>query len=218
MEIEPSTEWQRLTRHYGEMYDEELSSLAVQYSDLTELARQVLRDEMRRRGLGDPGAPPGSATRPPVPRFGEDGNLRDLDDASREDGSQPEYTWKTQLCECEEQEQALQLFEVLKRAGIECWIERPGWSAINPAYLRVLVAADQLEQAREVASRPIPQEIVDESRTNVPEFELPHCPRCGAEDPVLTSVDPANVWECEACGHQWTESSGALDEKTGASF
>jgi uncharacterized protein (DUF983 family) len=46
----------------------------------------------------------------------------------------------------------------------------------------------------------------------VPEYELPVCPKCGAGDPVLEGVDPFNSWLCEACGNEWTESA-ADDEK-----
>jgi len=62
------------------------------------------------------------------------------------------------LCECEEREEAWQIREVLRQAGIESWIEGQGsrvWDGMgNP---RILVAADQFEQAREIATRPIPQ-------------------------------------------------------------
>jgi ribosomal protein L37AE/L43A len=39
----------------------------------------------------------------------------------------------------------------------------------------------------------------------VPDFEPPVCPKCGAEDPLLESVDPLNTWLCEICGEQWTD-------------
>ncbi len=71
---------------------------------------------------------------------------------------------------------------------------------------RILVAADQLEQACDILSRPIPQAIVEESKAEVPEFETPVCPKCGAEDPVLENADPVNSWLCEDCGNQWTDS------------
>jgi hypothetical protein len=98
----------------------------------------------------------------------------------------------------------------LSRAGIESWIERPGgdWMIGGP---RVLVAADQLDEARRIAAQPIPQEIVELSKIDVPEFEPPSCPQCGAADPVLEGVDPFNTWRCEACGKQWTESAPGLD-------
>ena len=70
-----------------------------------------------------------------------------------------------------------------------------------------MVAADQLDQAREIAARPIPKEIVEQSKMQTPEFEPPVCPNCGAGDPVLESVDPVNSWRCEACGKEWSESA-----------
>ncbi|HWE87197.1 MAG TPA: hypothetical protein VG267_19780 [Terracidiphilus sp.] len=53
----PDKEWRRLTEHYSGMYDEEVLDLARDYTNLTEMAQQVLRDEMKKRGLGDPSAP-----------------------------------------------------------------------------------------------------------------------------------------------------------------
>ena len=76
----------------------------------------------------------------------------------------------------------------------------------------MLVAADQLEQARAIAAQPIPQEIIEESKTEVPEFELPVCPKCGAADPVLEGVDPVNTWRCEACGYEWTEPAADVEK------
>lgn len=53
----PDQEWRRLTELYAEKYDEELWELAADYKNLTEMAQQVLRDEMKKRGLGDPTQP-----------------------------------------------------------------------------------------------------------------------------------------------------------------
>jgi hypothetical protein len=50
-------EWRRLSEHYAGMYDEEVLELARDYRDLTELAQQVLRDEIKKRGLGEPLSP-----------------------------------------------------------------------------------------------------------------------------------------------------------------
>jgi ribosomal protein L37AE/L43A len=74
-----------------------------------------------------------------------------------------------------------------------------------------MVAADQLEAAIEIAARPIPKEIVEESQLDPPEFEPPSCPKCGAGDPVLEGVAPVNSWRCEACGNRWTEAVTAPD-------
>jgi len=211
MQVNPAEDWQRLTEHYREISDGELLELAADFVDLTETAQQVLRNEMRNRGLDEPRAAGETRTTsdPAPPRWASSADL----DAGANEFSDPgtngeddlprEFTWKPMLCECDDREQAWQIYEVLKRAGIESWIERPGSGILYP---RVLVAADQLDEAREIAARPVPREIVDELRQEPPEFEPPKCPKCGAEDPVLESVEPANAWLCEACGKQWTES------------
>jgi transposase-like protein len=46
----------------------------------------------------------------------------------------------------------------------------------------------------------------------IPEFEPPVCPDCGAEDPLLEDVNPRNAWLCERCGKQWTDPEEDPDE------
>jgi len=225
MQGNPAEDWQELTEVYRLKSDEELNELAQDFADLTPTAREVLRGAMKGRGLDDPLAPrtPSQArfAAPEGPReepldemplrhtstVDPDGVDRPLDEnkgGEEEDRRPREYTWKTPLCECEDRDHAWQVTEALRRAGIESWIEQPGrgWVIGGP---RVVVAADQLEQARAVVAQPIPQDIVDQSKMEVPEFVPPKCPVCGAEDPVLEGAEPANSWLCEACGKQWTE-------------
>lgn len=207
---DPGEERQRLARLYSEKWDEELRELAVDFADLTEAAQQALRDEMKTRGLGDPTAPPPPIPVPPARREPDlEGHHAVPDDAEASDAEpESDFTWKTPLCDCETKAQAWQLAEALRRAGIESWIEgdsRRTWDLAGP---RLLVAADQLDQARGIAAQPIPQDIVDEWNAQLadPEpFELPACPACGAPDPILAAVEPVNTWECEVCGHEWTD-------------
>jgi hypothetical protein len=227
MQSNPLEEWQSLTEVYSQKYDGELLELAADSADLTEVAQQVLRDEMKKRGLDWPGAadnpadqqelPPGRRSHPGI-------DLPDAEDAIGEPGdgeSDPprEYTWKTLLRACESLEQAWQISEVLRRAGIESWVERSGskhaipWDEWGVGDIQVQVAADQLDQARAIAAQPIPQDIIDESHEKPAEFELPACPHCGASDPVLENADPVNAWKCEACGNEWTEP--AADQNQG---
>jgi hypothetical protein len=206
MQVDYAAEWQRLTRLYEQMSEGELLELNSSFADLTEMAQQVLRDEMRKRGLDQPlsnsSAWRSSAVSMALNDTREDRSLADPD----EDGqSQHEYTWKTLLCECESGEHARQIAEMLRRAAIECWIEADRSRSFDLRSPRVIVAADQLDQARQIAARPIPQDIIDESKMKVPDFESRFCPRCGAEDPVLESVEPSNNWSCESCGHEWSE-------------
>lgn len=207
---DPQVDWQSLSDTYSKMWDEELLDLAVDSGDLTPVAQEVLRSEMKKRGLDDPGAAKSAragAMHQQTARDWEPGvDLPDGEETMEEDDLPHEYTWKTPLCECDDQIQAWQLREALRQAGIESWIEKLGLSSELGGPV-VTVAADQLEAARAIAERPIPQEIVDLSKMETPEFEVPVCPACGAGDPVLEGVEPVNSWLCEACGKQWTESA-----------
>ena len=143
--------------------------------------------------------------RPPEP-------VPDIPDAPDDAAVPHEYTWKTILCACDEYREAWRISEALRRAGIESWIERQGsryaipWAGeFMTGELQVQVAADELETARAVASQPIPQDIIEESETEIPEYKVPKCPKCSAEDPILEEVEPSNTWRCEQCDAQWTE-------------
>ena len=228
MHDNPAADWQSLAEHYRSMYDEELENLADDFGNLTETAQQVLRSELSNRGLPAPGEKPAVSRSPqsPTPRnLVNAGDPEDNAGGMRGDETGPEgaeeapkaFTWKTQLCTCETTEQARGICEMLKRAGIESWLETPGsrWSTFEP---RVVVAADRLDEAVQIARQPIPQDILDDLRIEAPEYVPPRCPACHAEDPVLESAEPTNSWLCEVCGKQWTEPAiDAMDvpEKTG---
>ena len=233
MHFDHSQEWLRLAGEYRAKGDEELYELYRDLNDLTEVAQQALRAELQSRGLDKKIADAQQAAAskngqmerlglaPVIDRTDEGiegdvfgstlgSNVRELvrdDEADDADANEPvEYSWKTVLCECEEKEQAYQIWEVLKRAGIESWIQPRASGLI---YTRVLVAADELDRAQAIVARPIPQDIIDESREIVPEFEPPRCPSCGAEDPTLESVEPVNTWKCESCGREWADEGSA---------
>ena len=224
MQNDPGAEWQRLTRLYQEKSDEELLALAEDFGNLTDTAQQVLRDEMRRRKLEIADVPE-AREQPAI--FGrwsrQDTEAHEKEAASEQDSDdleEPvEFTWKTELCTCGSSEEAWQLGEVLRRAGIESWAERPGATfgtqSVGALEIRILVAADQLDEARAILARPIPQEIIDQSKVKLEDFVPPKCPKCGAEDPLLESVDPANQWLCESCGARWSDPAPARDPAVG---
>jgi hypothetical protein len=215
MPTDPMEEWRRLTTLYGEMGDLEIRELAEQIGDLTENAQQILRDEMRKRGIAEE-----RTTKEPVAHdeqsnsafvhwdTGEDA----IDDAPQDSGI--DYTWKTALYRCDSIDEAAERCEMLRRAGIESWVQRQGSRFIVPwvdelgtGALQIVVAADQLDNARAIVTQPIPQDIVDERRELVEaaEYQPPLCPKCGAEDPTLESVEPSNSWLCESCGYEWSD-------------
>ncbi|MEI9967979.1 MAG: DUF2007 domain-containing protein [Terracidiphilus sp.] len=126
-----------------------------------------------------------------------------------ESDSPVDYTWKTPLCECDTLLQARELSGALEQAGIESWVEAPGsaygYIGFGFTKLRVLVAADRLDQARAIAAQPIPRQIIEDAQTKIPDYQPPTCPKCGAPDPILEGVDPTNSWRCEQCGQRWQD-------------
>ena len=210
-------EWRHLTALYSEMGDIEIRELADQINDLTPNAQQILRDELKKRGVSEKhsSGPAQGKRDDDSGAVHWDGRREDSDLDPNGDASEigaPEYTWKTGLCRCDSIDEAAQRAEMLRRAGIECWVQRPGsrfvvpWLEIGVGDIQINVAADQLDQARTVVSQPIPQDIMEmkeEEATSA--YEIPACPECGAADPTLESVEPSNNWLCESCGHTWSD-------------
>jgi hypothetical protein len=230
MQIDPVAERQRLTEFYLGKTDGELEELAEDFGNLTETAQQVLETELRSRHLSLPGRDPRQASTAEQAsrdtRFASSADsdvFRSRADADSDgpiDGSGAdldedvphEFTWKTPLCECDSEGQAWEIHKALWKAGIDSWVEQPGRDRVNR--LRVVVAADQLDQALKIAAQPIPQDIIDEYDKEVPEFVPPTCPKCHAEDPVLESPDPSNNWLCEACDARWSDPLPEPDSDT----
>jgi hypothetical protein len=215
------------------MWDDELLNLAADYKDLTEMAQQVLRDEMRKRNLGDPASVAGPHNRLGLSDCAQKTAANIYWDSPRgrrspdpafpdsKDDEPREYTWKVRLCQCEGREQASQIAETLQRNGIDCWIDA-AQSKYFERFPTISVAADQLERAQGIIAQPIPQDIIDESKAESSArqfFDVPKCPYCGAPDPILAPAkellpgdpmpDPkewVNTWGCEVCGREWSDS------------
>ena len=220
MQTDPVEEWRRLSALYSEMGDVEIEELADQINDLTPAAQDVLREELKKRGLTtEPNAPPVT----PVSVSGNRAEvywLKEADTAaaaqlegSEEDVPTVDYTWKVALCRCESLDEAAARCEMLRRVGVDSWIQRPGaqfvvpWLEFGVGGIQINVAADQRDQALAIIDQPIPQDILDQlaEQSTAPEYELPTCPNCHAPDPTLETVEPSNNWLCESCGHTWSD-------------
>ena len=208
MPTDPLEEWRRLTAHYSDMGDIEIQELADQINDLTPTAQQVLRDELKKRTLTNKDEAP-TSRRPSgeaVADWEPDSYRNEFSAEAEGDDEGHHYTWKVPLCNRETVIEAKCVSLMLHRAGIDSWIEATE-NRGGREWPRVLVAADQLDQARLVAEQPIPQDILDEINDahSTREYELPTCPQCGAPDPILESVEPSNNWLCESCDHTWSD-------------
>ena len=209
MPADPLEEWRRLTNLYAEMGDVEIRELADKINDLTPTAQQILRDEVKKRGQSESRSSEAPKSNPSAAVHFEPKYYRyqSSDTESEEDGSH-EYTWKTPLRDCDSIEEARQRAEMLRRAGIDCWLKAPGASgSLDMTGYQIEVAADQLDQAQAVVAQPIPQDIIDQinEEQSASAYELPVCPKCGAADPTLESIEPSNNWLCESCGYTWSD-------------
>jgi hypothetical protein len=219
MQADPVEEWRRLSALYSEMGDIEIQELAGQINDLVPTAQDVLRDELKKRGVSAEGRGARIQTSNPEDdttvhwRREHDTAAADPDLDPEAEGSALDYTWKVALCRCESLDEAAARSEMLRRAGIDCWIQRPGarfvvpWLELGVGDIQINVGADQLDQAHAIIAQPIPQEILQQLKEEAaePAYELPTCPQCGAPDPTLESVEPSNNWLCESCDHTWSD-------------
>lgn len=214
MQADPLEEWRRLTDLYSEMGNLEIRELADQMNDLTETAQQILRDEMRKRGIGAAQSTPAPVVNDAFVHWTQQEDTAVDPEEGNPVATSPDYTWKTALWRCESMDEAAARCEMLRRAGIESWIQRPGskfaipWvDGLGVGDIQINVAADQLDQAKAIISQPIPQDVIDQIREEelAPAYELPTCPKCGAADPTLESVEPSNNWLCESCGCAWSD-------------
>src|ERR1035441_8004448 len=150
MQADPMAEGQRLTQLYREMGDGELEELDADSSDLTEVAKQVLRDEMKKRGLNEPREPSTEPNRTGsfgASKWGTGIDAAAGEEAAEEGESPVEYTWKLPLCECEDSEKVWQIQEVLRQAGIESWKDNGGYYVGAEMHnVRIGVVGFQLDQ------------------------------------------------------------------------
>ena len=188
---------------YGGMTEEELRKVADDAADLTDIARQVLQDEINHRGL-------------PVAlkeSFGEDvvekrnlisiRRFRDLPEALLAKGT-------------------------VDSAGIECFLAddnmiRMDWFISNLlGGVKLLVNAEDAEDAVALLDQPTPESFeVD----GLGDYQQPHCPKCRSMDVSFEELNkkiaypsawiglPLPIhnrsWSCHSCGHEWQASDTA---------
>lgn len=189
-----ASEYLQLSKRYSAMYEEELLQLAGQFDDLTDVAQQALRDELKLRKLDTP--QPGVDT--PTP--GHDGDNAEV---STEWDMAPDGD--ILLGKFSTTEEAAISYWALELAGIHSRIVTPtGGPNLAP---RLQVSPEDAGRAQQVLAQPISAEVMEqyESAKETGDFQSPDCPRCGTPDPLLESADPVNEWFCESCGHQWKD-------------
>ena len=158
------------------------------------MAQEALRGEISRRGLKVSATPERSETRV----LSED----DLADLRAFAALAPAEC----VFEYEDGHGASAASLALREAGIESVVLQQDGSRMDVRGIRVVVAPEDAEEAAMVLSQPLAERFRREVEESVPEeFAVPKCPKCGSNETLLETVEPANQWHCDDCGHDWLE-------------
>jgi len=188
------------------MEEEELEEVAAETESLTDIAIEVLRSEMLRRGMASPpkitkpGTKAVESPDPPKPVMIR--RYRDLPEASIAKS-------------------------VLDSAGVESFLVDDNTVRLDWFYSNLIGGIKLLvrEEDADTANRLLDQNVLEEFDVEgVGEFEQPRCPRCQSMNVSLDGLDkrmtygallvglPIPItnkgWKCHECSHSWKSGSG----------
>jgi hypothetical protein len=175
-----------LTELYATYGDDELNTLALTYDDLTDPAQQAMKSEYSRRHLTMPAAAAAALT--PIEADDTESALHGFS------ANAPEEC----VFEFLDLEEALLAQSLLRSAGIPSVVPTSEILAIDTP--RLIVGPSDAVAAQLILSRP---DATGDADAAV--FLEPTCPKCGAVDPILESVEPTNHWHCESCDNRWQD-------------
>jgi hypothetical protein len=209
--LDPALESLRLSERYRQMTDEEVTALAWQRSDLTDLAQHALASEISRRRLKvEPQEMPVTVDPEPSPDspYAEDREL-------------------VEICTVWSFPDALQLEALLDGAGIPFFMGPEKASSVDAVtsnfgngisveVMRIgLPWATQALQDYTPASEPSPKLSARSSALAA------RCPKCRSSEIIFERLIPAAAtesespgkykWICDSCGHHW-EDDGIVEE------
>jgi|SRR5580658_560498 hypothetical protein len=197
--IDPEQERQRLIAFYSGQKDGELEEVATQAYELTDLARELLKAEITRRGLvaelveNAPGDEPELRNLVTIRKF------RDLPEALLAKGS-------------------------VESAGIEAVLTddnmvRMDWFWSNlMGGIKLNVDAEDAEAANSILDQPIPENF---DVSGIGNYEQPRCPKCQSLDVNFQELDQRvayvsayfsvpiplrrRAWRCHSCRAEWED-------------
>jgi hypothetical protein len=204
---EHEDERRRITELYAQMADTELEAIAADSSELTDVARQALRDEIaRREGLESAVAGPGPGPGRDAVELADFVSIRQVRDLH----------------------EALLAKGVLDSAEIECFMVddnmvRMDWFYSNlVGGIKLCVKQEDAEAALDLLEQSIPEEFEVEG---IGPYEQPRCPKCQSLDIAFEELNQPvawisayllapiplhrKTWVCHSCGQQWKESEDA---------
>src|SRR5277367_2653568 len=169
--IDWEKERQRLAALYANMEDGELNRIATDLDSLSDVAREVLRDELLKRDREVPPQLAPLAVRAKQP----------------EELSQPEIIGRYR-----DLTQAMVAKSILDSADIECFLAddnlvRMDWLYSNlVGGIKLVVRHEDAEAANKLLSQITPEKF---DVPGVGEYEQPKCPNCGSMDITFDELD-----------------------------
>jgi hypothetical protein len=225
--IDPEQERRRLTEFYAGQLDGELEKVAKEAYELSDLAREALRNELGKRGLEvklveQAPVPPARRRQPPVrgPIPGDPSPGTPPEELPAGELDMREMVTVRRFRDLPE---ALIAKGSLESAGIECVLVNENlvrldwfWSNLMGGAM-LQVDPDDVEAAEEILNQPIPEQL---DVSGVGEYEQPRCPRCGSLDISFQELEPSaylsmalnvpipfrrRAWRCRSCKAEWED-------------
>lgn len=226
--IDPEQERRRLAAFYAGQLDGELEKVAGEAYELSDLAREVLRSELERRGLSVEFAEQAPV---PVKKAPEPGDPPE-EDAAEPDSTQQELPMLdgeagdgefVTIRKFRDLPEALLAKGSLESAGIECALiddnmVRLDWLISNLlGGIKLQVKTEDSDVAEEMLRQPIPEHL---EVSGVGEYEQPRCPKCGSLDINFRELNPSaylsmalnvpipfqrRAWRCHSCKVEWED-------------
>ena len=220
--IDPEQERSRLQHFYAAQLDGELEKVARQAYELTDLAREALREEIKRRNLevrlveaapAHPSPPPKELPGDPPPELAEE---------SVSEGKL-DFRGLVTIRRFRDLPEALLAKGSLDSAGIESAlvdenIVRLDWFLSNlMGGVKLEVDPEDVDAANEILNQTIPANF---EVTGVGEYEQPQCPRCQSLDVTFKELNPVSyltaclnvpiplhrrAWRCHDCNVEWED-------------
>jgi Putative prokaryotic signal transducing protein len=206
MSSDPEKERQRLARLYSGMIPEELEKVAANAVSLTDVAREALKAEIRRRGLAI--------------TLSESTGVDIVEERDL-----------VMIRRFQSLTEALLARGSLDSSGIECFLTddnmvRMDWFISNLlGWVKLLVNREDAESAIAILDEPTP-ELLDVE--GVGEYQQPHCPECQSLDVNFEQLNRkvayttawigipiplhTTAWTCRSCGHRWQDRDPAEPE------
>ena len=194
-------ERQRLAALYAAMQESELAEIAADVHSLTEIAREMLRAEMLRRGMT-----PAPETTSPMAT----------------DASKPEPPKPVMIRRYRDLPEASIAKSILDSAGIESFLIDDNLVRLDWFYsnliggIKLLVREEDAETAGKLLDQVVPEKFAVD---NVGEYQQPSCPQCHSFEVSYDGLNKSTTyaalflglpipvtdkgWKCHSCGHAW---------------